>query len=374
MDTKRYLDNRFDKLLLLHESEKTEVWLVMERQTQNIYILKIIQRTGLPYSKMETLQHRGIPQIHYVHEDGACTYVMEEYLKGQNLAQYIMEHGHLPEGLVKNLAIELCRILAFLHMHHIIHRDIKPSNIFLTDDMQLKLIDFDAARIKKENQQADTVCLGTDGFAAPEQYGSRPTDERSDVYSLGITLRVLLGENYDGALNGIIAKCTEFDARYRFQSMEEMETALKYGTKLIQENLHKRLIYDQIHHALFVLFVLGFALCLLSVVVPSTFELFLGRIIFVIGFCVWHFRKRYKKIVQNREILLGIAVPKTTVKNRVLWGMWYYLAWLLAILFLIAGTGLTYNQPWGPFVTRVAFVIPSIGAYFCIKWRAFQGK
>ena len=125
------------------------------------------------------------------------------------------------------MALELCRCLAFLHGHHIIHRDIKPSNLFLTENQQLKLLDFDAARICKDNQQADTVCLGTKGFAAPEQYGCQPTDGRSDIYSLGVTLRVLLGEGYEGALSSILDRCTEFDAKRRFQRVEDLAAALQ---------------------------------------------------------------------------------------------------------------------------------------------------
>ena len=119
-----------------------------------------------------------------------------------------------------------------LHANHIIHRDIKPENIFLTDAGEYKLIDFDAARVWKEKQDSDTVCIGTRHYAAPEQYGSQQTDARSDIYSLGVTLRQLLGSgDAQPVFLEILAKCTEFDAARRFQSCQELKKALQ-GTDI----------------------------------------------------------------------------------------------------------------------------------------------
>ena len=75
-------------------------------------------------------------------------------------------------------------------------------------DGGVKLIDFDAARVCKERKETDTVLLGTEGYAPPEQYGFAQTDARSDIYALGITLKALLLDNYRGSLNRIIEKAT----------------------------------------------------------------------------------------------------------------------------------------------------------------------
>lgn len=75
-----------------------------------------------------------------------------------------------------------------------VHRDIKPENIILRGS-QAVLIDFDAARLHKPEHEADTQILGTTGFAAPEQYGLSQSDIRTDIYSLGVLINVMLTGN-----------------------------------------------------------------------------------------------------------------------------------------------------------------------------------
>ena len=83
----------------------------------------------------------------------------------------------------------MCDGLKELHEQKIIHRDIKPSNMILQADGRIRLIDFDAARIFKDNKATDTELLGTKDYAPPEQYGFGQTDPRSDIYSLGVTIK-----------------------------------------------------------------------------------------------------------------------------------------------------------------------------------------
>ena len=119
----------------------------------------------------------------------------------------------------------MCDGLKELHEHNIIHRDIKPSNLILQSG-KIRLIDFDAARIFKEGKAEDTKLLGTKGYAPPEQYGSGQTDQRSDIYSLGVTMKNLLGSNCKGHLKKILDKCTAYDPKNRFQNVDELKTAL----------------------------------------------------------------------------------------------------------------------------------------------------
>ena len=99
--------------------------------------------------------------------------------------------------------------------------------MFLTNAGKIKLIDFDAARMEKPGKFADTHFIGTPGFAAPEQYGFHQTDERTDIYSLGLTLKLLLGyENYHGFLSPVLAKCIEFDPNKRFDSARSLKSAI----------------------------------------------------------------------------------------------------------------------------------------------------
>ena len=227
MGLTKYLQESFRLLKLVHSSDKTKIFLVEEIATCQKFLLKVINRTGLLYSQIAKIKNATLPKIYHVEESGAITYVVEEYLHGMDLQAYLDLHGVLDEQTVCRLAIELCNCLQELHKWHIIHRDIKPSNLFLTNAGKIKLIDFDAARMEKPGKFADTHFIGTPGFAAPEQYGFHQTDERTDIYSLGLTLKLLLGyENYHGFLSPVLAKCTEFDPNKRFDSARSLKRAI----------------------------------------------------------------------------------------------------------------------------------------------------
>ncbi|HEX6108330.1 MAG TPA: serine/threonine-protein kinase, partial [Ktedonobacteraceae bacterium] len=102
--------------------------------------------------------------------------------------------GPLDEAVVMRWALQLCDVLNYLHTRQppIIFRDLKPSNVMVTQERQIKLIDFGIARIFKVQADTDTHTLGSRSYAAPEQYGSGQSDARTDIYALGATLYKLL--------------------------------------------------------------------------------------------------------------------------------------------------------------------------------------
>lgn len=223
----KYLQENFRLLKLVHSSDKTKLWLVEDLKSKEKFLLKVIGRTNLLYSQLSGIKNSALPKIFYVEENDEATYVVEEFLRGSDLQKYFETHGALDEQTACRLAIEICDALKELHKWHIIHRDIKPSNLFLTEEGEFKLIDFDAARMEKPGRFADTRMIGTPGFAAPEQYGFHQTDERTDIFSLGLTLKILLGyEKYRGYLSPVIEKCIEFDPNKRFQSAESLRRAI----------------------------------------------------------------------------------------------------------------------------------------------------
>lgn len=149
-------------------------------------------------------------------------YVYLKYAEGTSLS----ERG-APASLLYNIFCELCSGLASLHSSGIVHRDIKPSNIILCDNGHIKIIDFDAARIKKPNADKDTVFVGTDGFAPPEQYGFMQTDERSDIYSLGVTMKLLLRDKFQHSpYRRVAEKCMRFNPEQRYSSVSQVKRAL----------------------------------------------------------------------------------------------------------------------------------------------------
>lgn len=229
---KFYLENRFEIIKILRQSDKGEVQLAQSKETGEFVIIKKVNFTGLPYKILKKNPHQFFAKILKCAEDTDDVVVVEEFIQGESLIERLQRKNFLTEDAAQKILLQLCDGLKFLHSLGIIHRDIKPSNLILQADGIVKLIDFDASRIVKENQSEDTNTLGTKGYAPPEQYGYGQTDSRSDIYALGITFQKLLGENYRGRLKNILSKCTELDPKNRWQSVDELKSAL-----IRQENI-----------------------------------------------------------------------------------------------------------------------------------------
>ena len=167
-----------------------------------------------------------IPRILHCIEDSGETVIVEEYVQGESLLDRIGRKAYLTERETESVLLQLCEGLDEIHAQGIIHRDIKPSNLILQSGGIIRLIDFDAARTVKEHSGEDTMHLGTRGYAPPEQFGYGQTDARSDIYSIGITMRKVLPQEYCGYLVKIFAKCTEIDPNRRYRNLQELRRAL----------------------------------------------------------------------------------------------------------------------------------------------------
>ena len=211
----------YEEIKLIKQSEKSTVYLVREKDGEQIFIRKILKGRHNIYGELQNCPHPYLPKLYEVTVSETDTTIIEEYIEGQSLGSV-----ELSEKQFLKVVKELCAVLEFLHEKGIIHRDIKPSNIILTKDEQIRLIDFDAARMPKDDLEQDTKLLGTRGYAPPEQYGFAQTDERTDIYSLGITLKQLLGKKA-GKLRykRIISKCTDLNPEKRYQSVRQVKRA-----------------------------------------------------------------------------------------------------------------------------------------------------
>ena len=144
--------------------------------------------------------HRGVPEVYDddVDEDGSPFLVME-LLSGRTVADLRRELGGVVPALrALSIAASLLEVLEAAHAKGILHRDVKPENLFVTDDGELKVLDFGIARIADRDWDVaateDGTLLGTPAFAPPEQARGRirELDDRSDVWSVGATLFTLL--------------------------------------------------------------------------------------------------------------------------------------------------------------------------------------
>jgi len=142
------------------------------------------------------LKHPTLPRVgDYFTIPTQGQYLIMDYIDGEDLRQRIERVGILPEKEVILIGAVICDALTYLHTRRpsIIHRDIKPGNIKITPDGHISLVDFGLAKVMIGNQQTTTGARAmTPGYSPPEQYGSAPTDPRTDIYSLGATLYACL--------------------------------------------------------------------------------------------------------------------------------------------------------------------------------------
>ena len=237
---KAYIDDRFEKIKILQQNSKGEVYLAQVKETGEFVIIKRVNLTGLPYKKLRKNFNPLFAKILLCAEDSDDTVVVEEFIQGETLIERLNRENFFSEDEALKILLQLCDGLKFLHELGIVHRDIKPSNLILQAGGIVRLIDFDAARIVKANKSEDTNALGTKGYAPPEQYGYGQTDNRSDIYSLGVTMQKLLGKNYHGRFKNILAKCTEIDPKNRWQSVDELKNALIYQKNFVAEKSFSR--------------------------------------------------------------------------------------------------------------------------------------
>lgn len=227
-----------------------KTWAIKEIRkdgTQNYEVVKqgLIVETDM----LKRLNHPHLPSIIDVIDGDGSFLIVMDFIEGKTLSDVLKEYGAQPQESVIDWAKQLCDVLGYLHSRTpaIIYRDMKPSNVMLKPDGNVVLFDFGTAREYKSQNLEDTVCLGTRGYAAPEQYGGHgQTDARTDIYCLGATMyHLLTGHNpseppyemypirhwnpeLSGGLEAIILKCTQKNPIDRYQSCAELLYALDH--------------------------------------------------------------------------------------------------------------------------------------------------
>ena len=220
-------------------SDKSEVFLVQHRETGLFYIKKYISIYDRElYMSLKSMNISGIPQIYHIAEDDDRLIVIEEYISGTSLSSYMLEHGLFSPEAAADIISRLCDILIRLHSCNppLIHRDIKPSNIIISSEMKVTLVDFNASKQFDSHKNYDTYLMGTAEYAAPEQFGFRQSDERTDIYALGILLNVLITGCFpkdvlcSESAAKIVTKCTQMEPMQRYRSVSQLKSALKHMT------------------------------------------------------------------------------------------------------------------------------------------------
>lgn len=240
----------------LADGENKKTWLLENANGQKV-LCKFARGAYMTMLQTEsTFFTLGkFPFIPYVFnyfeaEDGA--YLLREYIEGPTLSELVEKNGPLSLEDAVPVIKQICGFLSRFHAADppIIYRDLKPANIVLHPSGDCYLIDMGTARTYQAANDFDTVYFGTPYIAAPEQFGARQTDSRTDIYALGILFYFLLTGELKIEENklkklpkkaaSLIRKCTAFDPERRYSEVSKVESDL--AALRVKKNSHRRLI------------------------------------------------------------------------------------------------------------------------------------
>lgn len=255
------VDGKYKILNKVGQGGMSVVYLAMNEKANKQWAVKEVRKDGIRDFEvvkqglvaetdiLKKLNHPNLPSIIDVIDTDESFIIIMDYIQGNSLNKALDEFGAQPQENVIAWAKQLCDVLGYLHSRTpaIIYRDMKPANVMLKPDGNVTLIDFGTAREYKEKNLADTTCLGTVGYAAPEQFGGMgQTDARTDIYCLGATLYHLvtgmnpceppyeikpirqINPSLSAGLERIILKCTQRDPNDRYQSAAELMYDLEH--------------------------------------------------------------------------------------------------------------------------------------------------
>ena len=224
------LEREFELVRILKESPRGSVRLIRHKATGRRVIFR--RFTGNPevYRKLLDYTCPNLPLVLEVASQGQENLVLEEFIEGDTLG-FLLQDALFSQEETRKIVRQVCQALWVLHSIGAVHRDVKPENIILRGD-QAVLIDFDAARFHKLEAENDTQILGTTGFAAPEQYGLSQTDQRTDIFAVGVLINVMLTGKHpskklaEGRMGRIVTRCTQVNPKKRYQSVLQLMEAL----------------------------------------------------------------------------------------------------------------------------------------------------
>lgn len=250
------LDDKYEVLKVLGRGGMSTVYLCNNNRLGNLWAVKEVDsqwKNKIDFlaepNILKNLSHIGVIRIIDIfHEDGNL-YIVEDYIEGKTLKEHVEANGPLTSELVSDIGLQLCSILGYLHSFNppIIYRDLKPANIMIKPNNKVVLIDFGIARTYKENQEGDTMILGSMGYIAPEQLVNAQSNAQTDIYSLGATMFFMLTgksisftselmdeanypEHVAKSLVDVIKKASAMEPERRYADVSAMQIDLNANT------------------------------------------------------------------------------------------------------------------------------------------------
>ena len=202
------------------------------------------------------LTHSNVVGVYDVGDEDGIYYIVMELVEGITLKQYIEKRGKIPFKEAASIAIQVVNGMEAAHKAGVVHRDIKPQNIIISKDGKVKVTDFGIAKVSSNTTINSSQAMGSVHYISPEQARGGYSDERTDIYSMGITIFEMLtgtvpfdadnsvtvavkhiqdkipyasslAEDIPISIDKIVAKCTEKKPDRRYQTAEELLADLK---------------------------------------------------------------------------------------------------------------------------------------------------
>ena len=262
------LSGRYEVLKRVGSGGMADVYMAKDHKLNRNVAVKVLKSEYVEdekfLRKFETeaqavarLSHPNIVNIYDVGIEDGINYIVMELAEGITLKEYIRKKGYLTPKETVEISTQIASAISHAHKNHIIHRDIKPQNILVSDTGIIKVTDFGIAKATSSNTVTSTAtAMGSVHYISPEQAKGRFCDEKSDIYSLGITMYEMVtghvpfdhengvtialmhlqneitppSQVRDGipdSLEKIILKCTMKKPEERYQTADELITDLR---------------------------------------------------------------------------------------------------------------------------------------------------
>lgn len=242
------IEEKYEVMKVLGSGGMGIVYLCKNIKLDTLWAIKEIKEDGninilSEPNILKGLNHPGIPRIVDIFFKDNNLYMVQDFIEGQTLKEYVEQKGTLNHEHICNIILSACDILSYLHSMNppIIHRDLKPANIMITPNGKIVLIDFGISKTYKTDKNNDTIAMGSNGYAAPEQCGLGKSCTQTDIYGLGMVMYFLatgkspstalepfFDENYDNNVNDdlkrIIRNSVRNDIKDRYPSVEELKS------------------------------------------------------------------------------------------------------------------------------------------------------
>ncbi len=218
---------------------------------------KTIERFRNELKFARKIRHKNVCQMYDLNREEGMHYITMEYVHGEDLKRLIRKMGQMSAGQVISIAMQVCEGMAEAHRLGVVHRDLKPQNIMIDEEGNARIMDFGIARsVKGKSITGAGVMIGSPEYMSPEQVEGKESDQRSDIYSLGVILYEMvtgrvpfegdtpftigvkhkseaprnpkeLNSQIPDDLSRAILRCMEKDKEQRYQSSRELRSELE---------------------------------------------------------------------------------------------------------------------------------------------------